>query len=372
MGTSTEWAEPLMAFFQKAELRQCLHTLQLEAVVFPSTPSSTLNEHLCCLAKDIGAYLDKSKRSSSEDQPDKAADQANGAQQDPEKSPPEIADADSRLEKEEKRRRLAREVVQNTSAKDEMAKAMDDFVAAQWKEINSNNRDEFLRPAAKGDTTCARVDAKEKTQGVYIQLDVVHNQDSALERSTAAERSAGDDVKPPPSLPLSGLDERVENIRDHLHVKFVPESADIYRRVAALEDKIMLLERDFPVWSATNFNQPGRRYTQPPPVTVYRLLPPPPAAAVSAVPSTVAAAPTSVPAPSASSRAVGSSPQPNASADGEAKHQPTPKRRKVSTTPLKAPLDRRGKPLFHTCGRGVNSSLTRSVLAQLQSRQKVV
>ncbi|KAJ2357679.1 hypothetical protein GGF43_001313 [Coemansia sp. RSA 2618] len=243
---------------------------------------------------------------------------------------------------------------------------MDEFIAQQRKGIDRSNRDEFLTTSDGSEETCARTDAKGANCGVKLQAELVQNNNTALGRSTDQNSKQHDecDSNSAEPQPLSGLEERVENVRDHLNVQFVPETADVYHRVSALEDRIMMLEREFPPWSAEHFNQPRRRYTQPPPVTVYRILPPAP------TPAAMMSAPASTQMPARKAT------QPHRTQSQKAQPQATPKRQALPPAKRKkaaytnSPLDKAGRPIFHACGRGVNSSLTRSVLAQLQGKQK--
>ncbi|KAJ2786186.1 hypothetical protein H4R18_000033 [Coemansia javaensis] len=324
------WTASFEGFFRRAGLHQCLRTLQVEAVVFPAQPRGDFTDCLRQLAADIQGYLAQLEGAGQ----GTAANGAAGA-------------ADS--------------VAQSTKTREQTAQMIEEFVDQQWTGICRSNRDEFLVAGdGRGEDTCARTDARGGSCGVKLQADAGKDASTALGRSTAPQPDGGDDDdvsgRAPQSLPLSGLEERVENIRDHLNVRFVPESADVHRRVSALEDRIMQLEREFPPWAAEHFKQPGRRYTQPPPVTVYRLLPPQGPSA-------------SVPAAAAAAAAAGAPPR-------RTPHAPTPppKRRRANAPqafqgPPGVPLDETGKPVFRACGRGVNSSLTRTVLAQLQARR---
>jgi hypothetical protein len=55
------------------------------------------------------------------------------------------------------------------------------------------------------------------------------------------------------------LDERIENIESHFNVSYTPRPpASLATRISLLEQHIMSLEREYPVWSAIHFAQPGR------------------------------------------------------------------------------------------------------------------
>ncbi|KAJ2452511.1 hypothetical protein EV183_002884 [Coemansia sp. RSA 2336] len=348
------WLPLFEDFLSKTGLQQTLRALQIEAVVLPFTPEGDIGSNLQGLANGIAQYLAKceeSKQASQSEEPQVPADPSSGDT---------AASNTLKPEADAQREAYLRDAMHNTLDQEQTKQKIQAFVAEQRKGIDTSNREEFLDANSDAESTCARIDAKRTNCGVALQPDLVQNSNTALGRST--DQSSGADMRPPPApQPLCGLEERVDNIREHLSVRFVPESADIYRRVAALEDRIMTLEREFPPWSAEHFNQPRRRYMQPPPVTVYRDLPAAPDPPFTRrTPQHVKVQPQN-----AQSRQVHSQ---KAQPRTTPKHQPQPKRKKVASY-ADSPVDKSGRPIFHACGRGVNSSLTRSVLAQLQLRQ---
>ncbi|KAJ2660004.1 hypothetical protein IWW48_003167 [Coemansia sp. RSA 1200] len=275
---------------------------------------------------------------------------------------------------EETRTNAVQDITQSVASKEEIVGRIDAFIEAQRKEIDSNNRQEFLVSEKGRESTCARTDASGSSQGVKIQSDSAQDgsNNTALKRLVTVHKDSEATKEGPKASLLGGLEERVENIRDHLNVRFVPTTDDIYTRVSALEDRIMMLESEFPPWSAEHFHQPGRKYLQTPPITIYRVLPSPSENAH--VPSkSPCSSPTAMNGKSVTSPASQTEkPRSKAQTAGIGTLQPEPavsKRRKTGSL-IDSPLDRTGKPIFHACGRGVNSSLTRSVLAQLQSRQR--
>ncbi|OMH84687.1 hypothetical protein AX774_g1785 [Zancudomyces culisetae] len=69
---------------------------------------------------------------------------------------------------------------------------------------------------------------------------------------------------------LSGLEERIENLKTHLNLTFkdYPSKLSIHQKVSALEERIMQLERDYPVWSALHFVQSGEKLPNPSSYTI--------------------------------------------------------------------------------------------------------
>ncbi|KAJ2397329.1 hypothetical protein GGI23_003577 [Coemansia sp. RSA 2559] len=344
-GTShKEWVRLLEEFFERTGLHQCRRTLEIETTTYPSIPSDTmLKGHLLRLASGIQSLVE-----------------SHGKQEPFDKAQGQAANA-----------KAVQDIAQSVTSKEETIRRVDAFIEAQRKEIDSNNQQEFLVSGEGRETTCARTDANGSSQGVKIQLDVAQSS-SALERSVASHKGSAGKKEAPQARLLGGLEERVKNICEHLNVRFAPATDDIYSRVSALEDRIMVLESEFPPWSAEHFYQPGRKYLQTPPVTVYRMLPASPDAAKlpDKIPRStsaefngrsVAVAGDQVANPTAKAQAVASASRPGSSS--------IRKRRKTGAQ-INSPLDKRGKPMFHACGRGVDSSLTRAVLAQLQARQQ--
>ncbi|KAJ2538789.1 hypothetical protein EV175_006421, partial [Coemansia sp. RSA 1933] len=235
------WVHLFEKFFEGAELHQCLRTLKIETTTYPSIPSDMLlKDQLLRLATGIHRLLESHAKQESSD---------------------EAASA-----------KAVQDVAQSVAGKEETVGRIDAFTEAQRREIDGNNRQEFLVSDEGRESTCARTDANGSSQGVKIQLDISQG-GSALERSVAFNKGSVAETQVPQISSLEGLEERVENVCKHLNVRFAPATRDIYARVSALEDRIMVLESEFPPWSAEHFYQPGRRYLKAPPVVVYRILP---------------------------------------------------------------------------------------------------
>lgn len=367
---TSRWTVPLETFFEKTELVQCLHALQLEAMLFPTPAASrnNLHDHLQELVTGIQGYL--------------KAD--TGLEADTCKpSGPNMSD-----------------IVQSTASNELVKQNIDAFFDKQRQNIDSSNQEEFLnKPEDSNSETCARIDAKQTNHGGQIQTTNIDagskNTTDNVSNGTSMRQSTNDGANNKEAatssavpLPLDGINERVGNISEHLHVKFVANPASsIYQRVAALEDRIMMLEKEFPLWSAQNFNQPGRSYTQPPPLTIYRAIPSepthdPPNSSSSLAPVPAALQKTTL---LPISRPVSAPIYKDQNDDEDETFKlrmasATPKRRKNNDSTFAAtesvlreddtgmPTDASGRPIFRKCGRGVNSSLMRTVLAKLQTQ----
>ncbi|PIA16592.1 hypothetical protein COEREDRAFT_81243 [Coemansia reversa NRRL 1564] len=365
MPEDSNWSEPFEAFFRQAGLYQCLRAIQLETLIFPTKTPDDINNSLRILIARIQGYLERIKNAGLAELPSQAVAAAVDTDVVHSAASDTVLSNHSRDGRPEL---CVQDVIQNTMDQAQTRAKIDTFIARQQEGVGNNNQEEFLVERIGNEDTCARTDAKGVSCGVKVLKEPVQGEKNLLGKSNFPPQSSVSDsakaVRLPVEEPLSGLEERVNNIRDHLSVEFVPESVSIHRRVAALEDRIMQLEREFPPWSAEHFNQPCRRYTQPPQSVVYRVLP------LSG--TTQASAPASIPTSSHVPEKRLSTPrQPKSQLVVGSRRPATPKRAKTGVH-ANSPLDSFGRPIFYACGRGVNSSLTRSVLAQLHSRQSTL
>ncbi|KAJ2610756.1 hypothetical protein H4S08_003475 [Coemansia sp. RSA 1365] len=369
MPEDSNWSEPFEEFFRQAGLQQCLRAIQLETLVFPSKTPNDINNSLGALIAGIQSYLARIRNAELAESLDRAV--AEAVDTDMVNSTASV-NVLSNHNQNGRPELCAQDIIQNTMDQAQTRAKIDTFIARQQEGVGNSNQEEFLVERIGNEDTCARTDAKGVSCGVKVLTESVQGEKNSLDKSTIPRQiSLSDGAKagrPSEEVPLSGLEERVNNIRDHLSVAFVPEAVSIHRRVAALEDRIMQLERDFPPWSAEHFNQPCRRYVQPPQPVVYRVLP------LSG--TTQATAPASIPAsiptsPPVSEKRVSTPRQPKSQLVIGSRRPTTPKRAKTGVH-ANSPLDSFGRPIFYACGRGVNSSLTRSVLAQLHSRQSTL
>ncbi|KAF9930430.1 hypothetical protein FBU30_000481 [Linnemannia zychae] len=168
-------------------------------------------------------------------------------------------------------------ILENTS-RDEIEKQMIQFMAEKREQINESNRHEFIKgrvhstghsentpnaqEADAEDDGCARVDARKLNRTIQMKLETVKNE--ALTKTNPKSHTQQNDT----SLTNSGLDERLRNIQVHLNLRFAAVPAcTIAERIRVIEDVIIQLERDYPLWSALHFNQPNRVFPPPPSVT---------------------------------------------------------------------------------------------------------
>ncbi|GJJ71135.1 hypothetical protein EMPS_03485 [Entomortierella parvispora] len=156
--------------------------------------------------------------------------------------------------------------------REEIENSIVDFMAKKREQINESNRQEFTNGRAReGDMSdtpsqvddgCARVDARKLNRTIQMKLETVKNE--ALTKTNPKTSQQMND----PNAAINGLDERLKNIQTHLNLRLVASpSCSIAERVRIVEDVIIQLERDYPVWSAVHFNQPDRVFPPPPAVT---------------------------------------------------------------------------------------------------------
>ncbi|KAG0055934.1 hypothetical protein BGZ83_006859 [Gryganskiella cystojenkinii] len=176
-----------------------------------------------------------------------------------------------------KRRRMdsAESTVQANPTREEIESKMVEFMAAKREQINESNRQEFTNGRAMvmegelsdastlGDDGCARVDARKLNRTIQMKLETVKN-----EALTKTNPKTHGQMNVDPNLVINGLDERLKNIQTHLNLRLAASPAcSISERIRVVEDVIIQLERDYPVWSAVHFNQPNRVFPPPPAVT---------------------------------------------------------------------------------------------------------
>ncbi|KAF9113258.1 hypothetical protein BGX27_001902 [Mortierella sp. AM989] len=187
-------------------------------------------------------------------------------------------DIDSELNDAIKRRRVdnATGLVHEYDTREEIEQSMVQFMASKREQINKSNRQEFIkgRPPInaaesgtaetqdEGDDGCARADARKLNRTIQMKLETVKNE--ALTKTNPKTHAQISDT----NMSSSGLDERLRNIQVHLNLRIaaVP-TCTIAERIRIVEDVIIQLERDYPLWSALHFNQPNRMFPPPPSVT---------------------------------------------------------------------------------------------------------
>ncbi|KAG0368587.1 hypothetical protein BGZ54_001614 [Gamsiella multidivaricata] len=175
-----------------------------------------------------------------------------------------------------KRRRVddVHGTIQENATREEIEGKMLQFMAAKREQINESNRQEFIKgrvPVSDtgagseeptDDDGCARVDARKLNRTIQMRLETIKNE--ALTKTNPKTHTHVSDT----NMASNGLDERLRNIQVHLNLRIAAVPAcTIAERIRIVEDVIIQLERDYPMWSALHFNQPNRAFPPPPSVT---------------------------------------------------------------------------------------------------------
>ncbi|KAF9336186.1 hypothetical protein BG006_009455 [Podila minutissima] len=160
-------------------------------------------------------------------------------------------------------------LVQMDATRHEIEEKMAQFMAAKREQINESNRQEFIKGRQSSDGSdqpveddgCARVDARKLNRTIQMKLETVKNE--ALTKTNPKNVAQAADTND-----SNYLDERLRNIQVHLNLRFAATpNCTLAERIRIIEDVIIQLEREYPLWSALHFNQPNRSFPPPPSVT---------------------------------------------------------------------------------------------------------
>ncbi|KAF7723109.1 hypothetical protein EC973_002339 [Apophysomyces ossiformis] len=179
---------------------------------------------------------------------------------------------DEEEQQQERVKRFDSDQVQIRASNQEVQQRIQTFIQAKQNDIDASNRTEFLnRPdPTVADVTCARADAREINRNIQMKFDIVNNEDGPLARSmlaNAASRSIYGEEAASSNATEKSADSRLRPIEEHLNVQFQPGKFTLTERIKILENTLMEIERQYPVWAAIHFNQPNRTYPPPPPIT---------------------------------------------------------------------------------------------------------
>ncbi|KAJ2961491.1 hypothetical protein NQZ79_g3270 [Umbelopsis isabellina] len=178
---------------------------------------------------------------------------------------------DSNLDK--KIKKMNPDQIQIRATNEELRKRIEKFIQAKKSEVDASNRTEFLqRKESDENEGCARTDAREIDRSIQMKFDIVNNEDGPLQRSlvtSASHVKVGSTIRKE-----SGADERLQNLEDHLNIRYSNNSKDdvsLFERIKVIEDTIIQIEKQNPLWAAVHFNQPNRVF--PPPPVVHLITP---------------------------------------------------------------------------------------------------
>ncbi|KAI8981482.1 hypothetical protein BDB01DRAFT_794236 [Pilobolus umbonatus] len=336
--TSLPWNEAFSEFFTGIGLVETSECLQSELIILSRNQLEKLPEQLERLIEQLLLSLEKHVTAKEEIlyKPDKTH---------PDLLIPKRKRGDDDDDWSERMKRFNSEQIQIRATNEQIEHRINSFIQTKQNELDESNRTEFLNrhdPAAE-DVTCARTDAREINRNIQMKFDIVNNEDGPLARSLVAyndsKAEANDNKNTTDSTTSVDMEERLTNIEDHLNVKYDPSakpSFSVVERIKILEDTLIEIERQHPMWAAVHFSQPNRSYPPPPPVTYIKR-------------------------PDTNSDSIH-----NSNDSNPISHIPTPDNSYISTQINAAPYKNRTTKLV---GRS-NSSLTRAVIEQLQCYSK--
>ncbi|KAJ1680328.1 hypothetical protein EV182_000238 [Spiromyces aspiralis] len=150
------------------------------------------------------------------------------------------------------------------NSKIEIGQRIEKFIEEGRAVINESNKVEFLEsPYPYNEGSSARVNVSSLDRSVQMIHGVVNNAHTILSRSNPNDGGSASQAQSDP-VPTEHdqetlFKERIGNIQEHLDIILRPqESFTLTERIKLIEDTIINLERDFPTWSYIHFNQPGR------------------------------------------------------------------------------------------------------------------
>ncbi|KAG0172155.1 hypothetical protein DFQ28_011439 [Apophysomyces sp. BC1034] len=273
---SVSWQQELSDFFKALGLVETSRCLDTELLVLSRQRFEKLPQELEKLVEKLLQSLEghvEAKEASLN--PLSTAEQLQGALYTKRKRST-TDDADDEEDQQERVKRFDSDQVQIRATNSDVQQRIQTFIQAKQNDVDASNRTEFLnRPdPTVADVTCARTDAREINRNIQMKFDIVNNEDGPLARSMLmnASRLTAETAA---TSSLGGVECRVRPIEDHLNVQFQPGEFSLFERIKILENTLMEIERQHPMWAAMYFNQPNRTFPPPPPVTyISRNLPP--------------------------------------------------------------------------------------------------
>ncbi|CAM0141882.1 hypothetical protein VKS41_004415 [Umbelopsis sp. WA50703] len=272
-GSSAEWvwASSFQKFFKNIGFKETNSAFEDELIMLSEDNRARLPQYISQLLSDLFPILENDihamsssslieKSSAADDIPDSAKRKRS-----------EEGEEDGNLEKRIKK--MNPDQVQIRATNEDLRKRIEKFIQAKKSEVDASNRTEFLkRKESDENEGCARTDAREIDRSIQMKFDVVNNEDGPLQRSlvTSASHIKVGSTK----RKESGADERLQNLEEHLNIRYGNNSKDnvsLFERIKVIEDTIIEIEKQNPLWAAVHFNQPNRAF--PPPPVVHLITP---------------------------------------------------------------------------------------------------
>jgi hypothetical protein len=261
----TDWAAALKIFLKDIGFEETAEALDTELIILSNTNRAKIPKHTVRLVDNLLSVIEADAESEplSEKNDEEKIEGSNAKRK--------RSDEDDEDMMEDRIKRMSPEQVQIRATSSDLRKRIESFIQAKKSEVDASNRTEFMKRKDTGesDVTCARTDAREIDRSIQMKFDVVNNEDGPLARSlvtSANHVSVGSTVHKG-----SGAEERLQNMEQHLNIVYKNNSRDsftLFQRMKIIEDTIIQIEQQNPLWAAIHFNQPNRTFPPPPVVNL--------------------------------------------------------------------------------------------------------
>ncbi|KAG2174366.1 hypothetical protein INT43_004389 [Umbelopsis isabellina] len=268
----SQWATSFQMFFRSIGFTETYNAFEDELITLSDDYSKRLPQYISQLLTNLLPIIENDNNavdSASTNEIFSAINSSESAKR--KRSEGEEEREDSKLEK--KIKKMNPDQIQIRATNEELRNRIEKFIQAKKSEVDASNRTEFLQRKESGENEgCARTDAREIDRNIQMKFDIVNNEDGPLQRSlvtSASHVKVGSTIRKE-----SGADERLQNLEDHLNIRYGNNSKNdvsLFERIKVIEDTIVQIEKQNPLWAAVHFNQPNRVF--PPPPVVHLITP---------------------------------------------------------------------------------------------------
>ncbi|GAB5590201.1 hypothetical protein Unana1_05101 [Umbelopsis nana] len=258
-----DWESVMQSFFDKIGFEETSRAFETEMIILSNANRANLPTYILQLVNSMLSIIENNDNDISRPETDIQGNNEDGMNSAKRKRTEE----DDHDPAEERLKRINPDQVQIRASGSELRKRIDNFIQAKKSEVDASNRTEFLKRKEPSDNevTCARTDAREIDRSIQMKFDVVNNEDGPLARSLV---TSANHFKVASTVHReSGADERLQNLEQHLNILYKNNSRDsfsLFERIKIIEDTLILIENQNPLWAAVYFNQPNRTFPPPP------------------------------------------------------------------------------------------------------------
>lgn len=257
----TDWASALKRFLNDIGFKETAEALDTELIILSNANKAMIPKHTVRLVDNLLSVIEADSELTPLPE-EKLEETLEGGDAKRKRNNEDDEDI-----MEVRMKRMSPEQVQIRATSSDLRKRIENFIQAKKSEVDASNRTEFMKRKETGepDVTCARTDAREIDRSIQMKFDVVNNEDGPLARSlmtSANHVSVGSTVHKG-----SGAEERLQNLEQHLNIVYKNNSRDcfsLFERMKIIEDTIIQIEQQNPLWAAVHFNQPNRTFPPPP------------------------------------------------------------------------------------------------------------